>query len=119
MGATTWATVAGMGATCSSPYVGSLISASHPRTSPTAGEGILPLLLSFVGIIASVIGALIIRAERAQGRTRRKTGEYSATALVIIAALVCSQTFFGNLRAAMARDRRPVCGRAHRASAEV
>ena len=60
-------------------------------------------MLSAAGIIASVIGALIIRAGKgADPHKALKTGEYSATALVIIAALVLSQTFFGNFRAAMA-----------------
>ena len=96
--------VAGMGADLFESYVGSLISALTLGIISYQLEGILfPLLLSAAGIIASVIGALIIRAGKgADPHKALKTGEYSATALVIIAALVLSQTFFGNLRAAMA-----------------
>lgn len=87
--------VAGMGADLFESYVGSLISALTLGLVFYQEAGILfPLLLSASGIVASIIGALLVKAiGNTDPHKALKTGEYSATALVVISALVLSRTF--------------------------
>lgn len=94
--------VAGMGAGLFESYVGSLISALTLGIVFYQEAGVLfPLLLSAAGIIASMIGSALVKAiGNADPHKALKTGEYSATALVVISALVLSRTFFGNFLAA-------------------
>lgn len=94
--------VAGMGADLFESYVGSLISALTLGIVFYQEAGVLfPLLLSAAGIIASMIGSALVKAiGNANPHKALKTGEYSATALVVISALVLSRTFFGNFLAA-------------------
>lgn len=94
--------VAGMGADLFESYVGSLISALTLGVVFYQEAGVLfPLLLSAAGIIASMIGSALVKAiGNADPHKALKTGEYSATALVVICALVLSHTFFGNFLAA-------------------
>ena len=94
--------VAGMGADLFELYVGSLISALTLGIVFYQEAGVLfPLLLSAAGIIASMIGSALVKAiGNADPHKALKTGEYSATALVVISALVLSRTFFGNFLAA-------------------
>ena len=94
--------VAGMGADLFESYVGSLISALTLGIVFYQEAGVLfPLLLSAAGIIASMIGSALVKAiGNADPHKALKTGEYSATALVVISALVFSRTFFGNFLAA-------------------
>ena len=82
--------VAGMGADLFESYVGSLISALTLGIVFYQEAGVLfPLLLSAAGIIASMIGSAFVKAiGNADPRKSLKTGEYSATALVVISALV-------------------------------
>lgn len=94
--------VAGMGADLFESYVGSLISALTLGIVFYQEAGVLfPLLLSAAGIIASMIGSALVKAiGNADPHKALKTGEYSATALVVISTLVLSRTFFGNFLAA-------------------
>ena len=94
--------VAGMGADLFESYVGSLISALTLGIVFYQEAGVLfPLLLSAAGIIASMIGSALVKAiGNADPHKALKTGEYSATALVVISDLVLSRTFFGNFLAA-------------------
>lgn len=94
--------VAGMGADLFESYVGSLISALTLGIVFYQEAGVLfPLLLSAAGIIASMIGSALVKAiGNADPHKALKTGEYSATALVVISVLVLSRTFFGNFLAA-------------------
>lgn len=94
--------VAGMGADLFESYVGSLISALTLGIVFYQEAGVLfPLLLSAAGIIASMIGSALVKAiGNADPHKALKTGEYSATALVVVSALVLSRTFFGNFLAA-------------------
>ena len=94
--------VAGMGADLFESYVGSLISALTLGIVFYQEAGVLfPLLLSAAGIIASMISSALVKAiGNADPHKALKTGEYSATALVVISALVLSRTFFGNFLAA-------------------
>lgn len=94
--------VAGMGADLFESYVGSLISALTLGVVFYEEAGILfPLLLSAAGIIASMIGSALVKAiGNTDPHKALKTGEYSATALVVICSLVLSRAFFGNYLAA-------------------
>ena len=94
--------VAGMGADLFESYVGSLISALTLGVVFYEEAGILfPLLLSAAGIIASMIGSALVKAiGNADPHKALKTGEYNATALVVICSLVLSRVFFGNYLAA-------------------
>ena len=94
--------VAGMGADLFESYVGSLISALTLGLVFYQEAGIVfPLVLSACGIIAAIIGSLLVKSiGNSDPHKALKTGEYSATALVVISALVLSRTFFGNFLAA-------------------
>ena len=64
---------------------------------------IFPLLLSACGVVASIIGALIVRAGNNSNPHRAlKSGEYSATALVVAASFLLSYIYFGSFNAAFA-----------------
>ena len=96
--------VAGMGADLFESYVGSLISALALGVVFYREAGVIfPLLLSACGVIASIIGALIVRADNNSNPHRAlKSGEYSATALVVAAAFLLSRMYFGSFNAAFA-----------------
>ena len=88
--------VAGMGADLFESYVGSIISAITLAFAAGTKQGIVsravfPLLLCAVGIIASILSALIVKISRSNDPQRSlNIGEYFTTAIVIIAAAVMS-----------------------------
>ena len=94
--------VAGMGADLFESYVGSLISALTLGLVFYQEAGIVfPLMLSACGIIAAIIGSLLVKSiGNSDPHKALKTGEYSATALVVVCSLVLSRMFFGNFMAA-------------------
>ena len=94
--------VAGMGAALFESYVGSLISALTLGLVFYQEAGIVfPLVLSACGIIAAIIGSLLVKSiGNSDPHKALKTGEYSATALVVVCALILSRIFFGNFMAA-------------------
>ena len=94
--------VAGMGADLFESYVGSLISALTLGLVFYQEAGIVfPLVLSACGIIAAIIGSLLVKSiGNSDQHKALKTGEYSATALVVVCALILSRIFFGNFMAA-------------------
>ena len=94
--------VAGMGADLFESYVGSLISALTLGLVFYQEAGIVfPLMLSACGIIAAIIGSLLVKSIGSSDPHKAlKTGEYSATALVVVCSLVLSRIFFGNFMAA-------------------
>ena len=94
--------VAGMGADLFESYVGSLISALTLGLVFYQEAGIVfPLMHSACGIIAAIIGALLVKSiGNSDPHKALKTGEYSATALVVVCSLVLSRMFFGNFMAA-------------------
>ena len=96
--------VAGMGADLFESYVGSLISALTLGIVFYQEAGVIfPLLLSACGVVASIIGALIVRAGNNSNLHRAlKSGEYSATALVVAASFLLSYVYFGSFNAAFA-----------------
>ena len=96
--------VAGMGADLFESYVGSIISALTLGVASYGKNGILfPLILSGIGILASILGAIVVRASK--GENPHKTlnlGQYIATAIVVIGALISSQYYFSTFHAAFA-----------------
>lgn len=94
--------VAGMGADLFESYVGSLISALTLGLVFYQEAGIVfPLMLSASGIVAAIIGSLLVKSiGNSDPHKALKTGEYSATALVVVCSLVLSRIFFGNFMAA-------------------
>lgn len=96
--------VAGMGADLFESYVGSLISALTLGVVFYQEAGVIfPMLLSACGVVASIIGALIVRAGNNSNPHRAlKSGEYSATALVVAASFLLSYVYFGSFNAAFA-----------------
>lgn len=94
--------VAGMGADLFESYVGSLISALTLGLAFYQEAGIVfPLMLSACGIIAAIIGSLLVKSiGNSDPHKALKTGEYSATALVVVCSLILSRIFFGNFMAA-------------------
>nr|WP_304057663.1 sodium-translocating pyrophosphatase [Enterocloster clostridioformis] len=94
--------VAGMGADLFESYVGSLISALTLGFVFYQEAGIVfPLMLSACGIIAAIIGSLLVKSiGNSDPHKALKTGEYSATALVVVCSLILSRIFFGNFMAA-------------------
>nr|WP_177296822.1 sodium/proton-translocating pyrophosphatase [uncultured Blautia sp.] len=95
--------VAGMGADLFESYVGSLISALTLGLVFFEDAGVMfPLLLSAAGIVASLIGAFLVKKLGGTDPHKAlKIGEYSATALVIVAAFAFRHLFFGSLGAAL------------------
>lgn len=93
--------VAGMGADLFESYVGSLISALTLGLVFYQEAGIVfPLVLSACGIIAAIIGSLLVKSiGNSDPHKALKTGEYSATALVVVCSLILSRIFFGNFMA--------------------
>ena len=90
--------VAGMGADLFESYVGALISAmSLGAYLIVALESVLfPLVLSALGILASIIGASFVGGDKDPQKSLR-TGTYIASVLVVIAALGLSVLYFNNL----------------------
>ena len=102
--------VAGMGADLFESYCGSLISAITLAVA-FAGEGagafnnyvILPVLISAVGLIASILGTLFVKTkEGANPQVALNIGTYVSSAIVIICAFVFSAVIIGNVMPAVA-----------------
>ncbi|RXM77734.1 sodium-translocating pyrophosphatase [Clostridium tetani] len=94
--------VAGMGADLFESYVGSIISALTLGTVVYANkEGVMfPLILSSIGIVASIIGILFSRKSKAKDPQKAlNTGTYIGGIIVIVSAAILSNTIFGNLKA--------------------
>ena len=96
--------VAGMGADLFESYVGSIVSAITLGVLAYQTEGALfPLLISAVGILASILGSFFVRGkEGANPHKALKMGTYVSSILVVIASLVLSRVFFGDFDAAIA-----------------
>ena len=106
--------VAGMGSDLFESYVGSIISAITlaavaVQTAPSDASftettaALFPLLLSAVGIIASIIGILFVRGSDSSNPAKAlNMGTYVAGILVIVAAILLSRALFGSLNYAWA-----------------
>ena len=99
--------VAGMGADLFESYVGSLVSALTLGVAVAGGVAnagvIFPLVVSAVGLLASIIATFFVKTgENGDPQKALSTGEYVATAIVVIVSLVMSYMLFGNMSAAIA-----------------
>lgn len=96
--------VAGMGADLFESYVGSIISAITLGSvvNLTSGkEGVFfPIIVSCVGIIASILGVLMVRVVRGDNPQRAlNIGTYTAGILMMIGTGIFSKMMFGDYRA--------------------
>ena len=106
--------VAGMGSDLFESYVGSIISAitlaavavaNAPElaTFSETTAAVFPLLLAAVGVIASVIGILLVRGgENVNPAKALNMGTYISGVIVIIAALILSKKMMGDFTYAYA-----------------
>lgn len=109
--------VAGMGSDLFESYVGSIISAitlavTISTINPVFGEAfelpplegaVFPLVLSAVGILASIVGILFVKGdEKSNPAKALNMGTYLSAVLVIIVSVVLSNTFFKNFNCAVA-----------------
>lgn len=106
--------VAGMGSDLFESYVGSIISAitlaavavaNAPElaTFSETTAAVFPLVLSAIGIIASVIGILLVRGgENVNPAKALNMGTYISGVIVIIAALILSKQMLGDFTYAYA-----------------
>ncbi len=106
--------VAGMGSDLFESYVGSIISAitlaaaavaSAPETATFSENtaALFPLLLSAVGVIASVIGILFVRgSENSNPASSLNMGTYVSGVIVIVCSLILSKSMLGDFTYAYA-----------------
>ncbi len=100
--------VAGMGADLFESYVGSLVSAITLGIAFATGENkaswiVFPVLISAVGLIASIIGTLFVRTkEGSNPQVALNIGTYVSAAVVIICAFVFSALMLGTVMPAVA-----------------
>ncbi len=108
--------VAGMGSDLFESYVGSIISAitlavitksiepavGYPFDLPALQGAVFPLLLSAVGIIASIIGIMFVRGKGDNPATSLNAGTYVSGIIVVLFSFILSYAFFGNLNCAIA-----------------
>lgn len=106
--------VAGMGSDLFESYVGSIISAitlasvavlNAPENAvfSEATAAVFPLILSAIGIIASVLGILMVRGnDNTNPASALNMGTYISGVIVIICALVLSKYMLGDLTYAYA-----------------
>ena len=92
--------VAGMGADLFESYVGAIISAItlSVATQSLGQRGVVfTFILAASGIIASIIGAQFVRGN-GNPQKALNTGSYIASAIVVVAAIVFSNTILGSVK---------------------
>ena len=98
--------VAGMGADLFESYVGAVVSAVTLGLAAYSGDvkgALFPLMLVAIGIIASIIGTFFVRGkEGGNPQKALNTGSYVAYIITIVVALIFSNSFFGEMRPAIA-----------------
>ena len=104
--------IAGMGSDLFESYVGSIISAVTLALGATfaaagaemAAKGaIFPLIISAVGIVASIVGILSVKGKEGSNPAKAlDLGTYVAAILSAIVAIILSNAFFGTLKYAWA-----------------
>ncbi len=96
--------VAGMGADLFESYAGAIISAvSLGFTafigSSTKPQGVIfPLVISAVGILASILSTFFVKGETKDPHKALKTATYVSSAIVAVAAIALSNFMLGTLR---------------------
>lgn len=96
--------VAGMGADLFESYSVSIVSAVSLGVAAFSAEGALfPLLLAAVGILASVIGTVLVRLSKQKNPKRAlDMGTYSSGVIVMVGAMLLSSGLFQSLRPGIA-----------------
>lgn len=96
--------VAGMGADLFESYVGSIVSAITLGVVAYGATGAtFPLLLSSIGILASILGSFFVKGdEKSSPHKALKTGSYAASAIVVVASILLSMWSFKRLNEAIA-----------------
>lgn len=93
--------VAGMGADLFESYVGSIISAiTLGAVAFNNNKGLVfPMILAAVGVVASIIGAIVVRTSKAENPQKAlNLGTYISGILMIIGAAVVGYTTFGDFK---------------------
>ncbi len=96
--------VAGMGADLFESYVGAIISAVTLGLAAYGEEGVMfPLCLVAVGILASIVGTFFVRGkEGGNPQAALNMGSYVAYVVIVVAAFIMSNMFFGGMAPAVA-----------------
>jgi len=108
--------VAGMGSDLFESYVGSIISAitlavvtksitpavGYAFDLPALEGSVFPLVLSAIGIIASIIGIMFVRGKGNNPAASLNAGTYISSLVVVIFSFILSYAFFGNFNCAIA-----------------
>ncbi len=109
--------VEGMGSDLFESYVGSIISAitlavvtksitpvfGYPFDLPALEGSVFPLVLSAIGIIASIIGIMCVRGKgKGNPAAALNAGTYISSGIVVVASFILSRVFFGNFNCAVA-----------------
>ena len=104
--------VAGMGSDLFESYVGSIISAVTLAAVAAVNSGgmfdqttaaLFPLVISAIGIIASLIGIFMVRGkEGSNPAAALNMGTYISGAIVIVAVIILSNVMLGSMRYAIA-----------------
>jgi len=109
--------VAGMGSDLFESYVGSIISAitlavfienitpaiGSPFALDPIGGSVFPLVLSAVGILASIVGIMFVKGdEKSNPAQALNMGTYLSAVLVVIVSVILSKVFFDNFNCAAA-----------------
>lgn len=113
--------VAGMGADLFESYVGSIIAAITLGTIAFEVPGAMfPLALATVGILASILSTFFVKGEEgADPHKALKNATYVSGVIVVIAAFVMSNMFFGSVNPAIAIAAGLIAGLAIGAITEV
>lgn len=93
--------VAGMGADLFESYVGAIISAISLGALLGKEAGVaFPLVLSAIGILASILGSLFVRSsEKSNPQNALRNGTYISALLVLVGSFFLSRYMFGDLGA--------------------
>ena len=100
--------VAGMGADLFESYVGALVSVVTLAVASLVAGGddfgmekiMFPIAMAAIGVLASVIATFFVRGkEGSDPQKALNLGEYTATAIQIIATAILSYTLFGEFKA--------------------
>ena len=112
--------VAGMGSDLFESYVGSIISAVTLASAAAAAAGgafdqttaaLFPLILAAIGILASVLGILLVRGnDKTNPAAALNMGTYISGAIVIVCAIVLSNKMMGTMNYAWAIIAGLICG---------
>lgn len=96
--------VAGMGADLFESYAGSLISAITLGFIYYQAPGaVFPLLLAALGILASIAGTFLVKANSSSDPGKAlKAGTYGSSFVVLVLSFLLSYAFFQNFNAALA-----------------